>query len=364
MNLEKLLVLSKHIESYQPSPPADELARKLGIEKEKIIKLNSNENLFLENIFMKDILQKALDRTDPRLYPQSEEDLLKNKIAELNKIDPSQIVICSGGDHAIELLFSLPQIGNFTTAVTPTFSIYPRVALQRCINLKEARLNPDFSLNINRVLEFAYDSSLIIVCNPNNPTGNQFPKEKLLQLIERIEGLVLIDEAYQEYADYSLIELVSSYENLVILRTFSKAYGLAGLRLGYLVTNDDLARIIRDKFMMPYPVSNLVINSGIEVLDNLSVIMDAIEKTKYARDWLINKLNEINGVHAYPSNTNFVLFSTKKSYIEIYEELLQEGIIVSKQGRLLEVDNCLRVTVAPREIMVRFLKKLEEIMNE
>jgi len=364
MRLEKLFEYSKYIESYRPRSSIDELATKLGLEKGKIVKLNSNENLFLEDRFMKDILQKALNLTDPRLYPQSEEDLLKNKIAELNRIDPSQVVICSGGDHAIELLFSLPNISKAVTVVTPTFSIYPRVALQRSINLKEAHLNPDFSLNVNRTLRFASDSSLIVICNPNNPTGNQFPKEKLIQIIEGFEGLVLVDEAYQEYANYSLNELVSSYENLVVLRTFSKAYGLAGLRLGYLITNETLAGIIREKFMMPYPVSNLVLNSGLEMLRNLTVVMNAIEKTKFTRDWLINKLNQINSVHAYSSNTNFVLFSTKKSYTEVYEALLQEGIIIRKQGRLLDVDNCLRVTVAPREIMVRFLKKLEEIMNE
>ena len=180
------------------------------------------------------MLLEAAYETDPRLYPQDEEQQLTVKIAELSKVQRGQVMITAGGDQLIEVLFSLLKPGDKVTAVTPTFSMYPRAAKQRGVILVEAPLMSDFSLNPEKTLELAEGSELLVICNPNNPTGNQFPKESVTKLIEGFDGLVLLDEAYQEYSEYNLAGLVEDRDNLIILRTFSKAYGLAGLRLGLL----------------------------------------------------------------------------------------------------------------------------------
>lgn len=363
MNITKLIKSSKRIEAYHPSPSLDSLATSLGLSVQEILKLDANENMFLDRQFMKETLVEVAYETDPRLYPQREEENLKQRLAKLNDIKPSQIVVSVGGDHAIEILFSLLQRGDLVTAVSPTFSMYPRAALQRDLKYREASLKPDFSLNIEKTLKIANGSSILVICNPNNPTGNQFPRDDVLELVDSFGGLVLVDEAYQEYANYSLVKETAKYQNLVVLRTFSKAYGLAGLRLGYCVTREEFASTLRERFLMPYPVPNIVLKTGFKMLENQALIHKTVEKSKVERKWLIDELNKLKGVEAYPSDTNFILFKTNKPYEDVYMALLRSGIFVRKIGNVLGRENCLRVTVAPRPMLERFLTALEGAIN-
>lgn len=352
MNIRQFIESSKGIKPYRPTPPM--------VGGEDVLKLNSNENLFLDKQFIQGLVSEAALETDPRLYPQGEEADLKQVIAGLNNVEPDQVVVSAGGDQVIELLFSLLQRGDSVTAVTPTFSMYPRAAQQRGIDLREAPLRPDFTLDVQKTLEIAEGSSMLVVCNPNNPTGNQFPKEDILKLIEGFNGLVLVDEAYQEYSNYTIAESTTEYENLIVLRTFSKAYGLAGLRLGYCISGSELATTLRDRYLMPYPVSNLVLKTGCKVLEQNQLITETVEETKKLRGWLLSELDKLDGIQAYPSQANFVLFKTEKPYNEVYDQLLSRGIILSKQGKVLDKENCLRVTIAPKPMLERLLEALKE----
>ena len=359
MNLSELLEYRKQVQPYRPNPSIAAFAESIGVEVDDVLKLNSNENLFLDKELMNQVLVEAAQETDPRIYPQDEDEKLRELLGELNGVKPSQIVISAGGDQIIELLFSLLQKGDSVTAVTPTFSMYPRAASQRGVELREAVLEPNFTLNVEKTLEIAKGSSLLIVCNPNNPTGNQFTRDAIIDLVEGFSGLVLVDEAYQDYAEYSIVNLVSDYENLLVLRTFSKAYGLAGLRLGYCFACEELASTIRERFMMPFPVPNVVLNTGIKILGKQRFILETIEKTKNERKWLIERLNKLEGITAYPSDTNFVLFKTQKPASKVYDVLMKQGVIISSQGNILGED-CLRVTISPRALQTRFITALEE----
>ena len=351
MNIKQFIESSKGIKPYRPTPL---------LEAADILKLNSNENLFLSREFIQGLVAEAVLDTDPRLYPLGEEQELKQLIADLNNVEPEQVLVSAGGDQVIELLFSLLSRGDAVTAVTPTFSMYPRAALQRGIELRQVSLRDDFTLDVQGTIEIAEGSSLLVVCNPNNPTGNQFPKQDILELVEGFKGLVLVDEAYTEFSDYSIAEKTKDYENLLVLRTFSKVYGLAGLRLGYCITNTELALTLRDRYMMPYPVSNLVLKTGCKVLEQNQLIVESVDETKKQRDWLVTELNNLAGVQAYPSDANFVLFNTEKPYNEVYDNLLSRGIILSKQGKVLDKENCLRVTIAPKPMLERLLEALKE----
>lgn len=362
MKIKQFMESAQRVQPYKSNPLLSELAKKFGLNTEEILKLNSNENLFLSREFLQELITQSALELDPRLYPLEEDIELRQKISEKISVETDQIIISAGGDQAIELLFSFLQTGDQVTLVTPTFSIYRRTALQRNIDLKESSLEKDFSLDIKKTLKIALGSSLLVLCNPNNPTGNQFPKKDVIDLIEGFNNLVLLDEAYQEYSDYSLIELCQKYENLIVLRTFSKAYGLAGLRLGYLVTNKKLATMLRERYFMPYPVSNIVLKTGYKILNHSDLVMGTVKDTIRNRDWLILELNKINGVYAFNSKTNFVFFKTEKPYNEIYDFLLSRGIIVSRFGSVLGMDNCLRVTVAPINKLEKFIDVLKEVM--
>ncbi len=355
MNIKTLLESSKDVASYRPAPPVKELAKGLDTY---VLKLNSNENLFLSRKLLQEVLLEAAYETDPRLYPEDEEQQLTAKIAELNKVEPDQVMITSGGDQLIELLFSLLRPGDKVTAVTPTFSMYPRAAKQRRVTLVEAPLTPDFSLDPDKTLEQAEGSELLVICNPNNPTGNQFPKESVIKLIEGLNGLVLLDEAYQEYSEYTLAGLVKDYDNLIVLRTFSKAYGLAGLRLGYCIASRQLVETLREKYMMPYPVSNLILRAGAKMLERAETVSETVEEAKRERAWLTEELDKLSGVEAYPSEACFVLFKTEKPIDGVYDALISQGVIVSRQT--VQDTDCLRVTVAPRKLGERFIDALRE----
>jgi histidinol-phosphate aminotransferase len=363
VNIRELLSSSEQIKPYQPNPSVDSIADEIGVLASKILKLDANENLFLGRDTMREILLEAAVETDPRLYPQDEGLRLRRLIAENNIVEPGQVMVSAGGDQVIELMFSLFQRGESVSAVSPTFSMYPRVAVQRDLDYREIPLEQDFSLDPEKTLGIAQGASLLVICNPNNPTGNQFPRETVLDLVKSFKGFVLIDEAYQEYSGYTLVEEVKNYDNLIILRTFSKAYGLAGLRLGYCISNIELATMLRERYMMPYPVPNVVLRTGAKLIQKQETVKKAINETITEREWLINRLNTLDGVKAYPSETNFVLFKTEQPYREVYQYLKNRGVLIRVIGKVLSMRNCLRVTVAPRPILEHFLETLKEATN-
>ena len=358
MSIEAVKERLSGVKAYRPSPSVDQLAEKIGINPSEVLKLDANENLFLSKHFMQQVMIEASYEVDPRVYPERESDYLREQIAEINGVEPDQVVIASGGDQIIELIYdSLVGKGGKVGAVSPTFSMYPRGAKQRQLEYAELPLNPDFTLNTEKN---AQSYGLLILCNPNNPTGNQFDREKIIKMVDESKGFVLVDEAYNEYGEYSLAGETKNRENLLVLRTFSKAYGMAGLRLGYCITNSELADVLTTKCLMPFPVSSLVLRAGSILLRNKELVDRMVGVTKAIRQELIAELNEISGVTAYPSATNFALFNTEKPYNEVYEGLKERGILVRVFGDVLDKENCLRVTVAPKPMMKRFIQALKE----
>jgi histidinol-phosphate aminotransferase len=203
----------------------------------------------------------------------------------------------------------------------------------------------------------------LIICNPNNPTSNQFEKNDVLTLIEAFPGIVLVDEAYAEFGEYSLVSEAENHENLVILRTFSKAFGMAGLRLGYGVTNKKLATIFNEKYLSPYPLSSIALNMGVDVLQRKQLILQTVEEIKETRKWLETEMNKIKGVKAFPSSTSFVLASLTKNFEEVYQRILDQGILIRKVGQVPGFADCIRVTVAPRDKLECFISALKEAMS-
>ena len=332
-------------------------------EADVVVKLDANENLFLPKEFMQNMIVEAARSCDPRLYPQDETSILKEALAEVLAVQPWQLVVASGGDQVIELLVSsMLREGDEVVAVSPTFSMYPRFAAIRRLRYRPVELGPGFALDPAKVLDaVSPETGMIVLCNPNNPTGNQFKMEAVLDLVEGFSGPVLVDEAYAEYGEYSLAGEAAERENLIVLRTFSKAYGLAGMRLGYAVTNTRLAQVLNERYLPPFPVSSLTLWAGISVLRNRDKVEAAVREAKEERKRLIEALNGLPGVQAFPSATNFVLFNTEKPYTEVYEGLNRHGVRVRMIGKVLGCDDCLRVTVAPTREATEFLRVLEEV---
>jgi len=334
-------------------------------EAHGVVKLDVNENLFLPKEFMQNVIVEAARSCDPRLYPQEETIILKMALAGVLAVQPGQLVVASGGDQVIELLVSsMLSEGDEVVAVSPTFSMYPRFATIRRLRYRPVELGPGFTLDPAKVLDAVTpETGMIVLCSPNNPTGNQFKMEAVLELLEGFSGPVLVDEAYAEYGEYSLAGEAAQRENLILLRTFSKAYGLAGMRLGYAVANTRLAQVLNERYLPPFPVSSLTLWAGISMLRNRDKVEAAVREAKMERERLIEALNGLPSVQAFPSATNFVLFNTEKPYMEVYDGLTRHGVLVRSIGKVPGYNNCLRVTVAPTREATEFLRALEEAIK-
>jgi histidinol-phosphate aminotransferase len=281
------------------------------------------------------------------------------------KVSPDQIVIGTGSDQLIDLISrAFLKRGDLALIVTPTFSMYERCVRTLGAELIRVPLRKDFSLDLENVLENGSEAKLLFLCSPNNPTANQFKTETIHRLVDEFDGLVVVDEAYAEFAEKTVIPLVEESENLVILRTFSKAFGVAGLRLGYAVSNHDLASTISQRFQMPYVTTLIALEMGVKLLEMIDAFREAIAKLKAEREKMIKRLNGMKGVNTFDSQTNFVLMELERSSAKVYRTLLNRGIIVRNLGRVLRLENCLRVTVAPPEMTDRFIAEFRGVLNE
>jgi histidinol-phosphate aminotransferase len=334
------------IRGYALGESPECLARRLNLEPLKILKLNSSENFFIPQKKVVDIIKKVIEDFDPRVYPQEELEDFKNSLSRYLKVPSDHITIGNGGDQIIDLVTRL-FLGkeDESLSIAPTFSMY-------CFSVKLSRsryievpLKGDFSLDLEQFSNKITDKSKIIfICSPNNPTANQFKMEEIQSLIEGFEGLVFVDEAYVEFADYSFTRLVERFENLIVLRTFSKAFGLAGLRLGYAVSNPEIAEIL-SRSQLPYAVNSIALKAGLKMLEANDVVGRGIGDLKMERSRLVKRLNTIKGVTAFDSKTNFVLFQTQKPSTKICKSLADQGILVKDIGKVLNFSNCLRTTV-------------------
>ncbi len=374
MNLGKKRIIreviadAENLSKYDVGETARGLASRISMKDSEILKLNSNENLFIPLDFLRNILRQVIDEIDPRIYPRDEVKDLKDALSKHLSVSPEEIVIGTGSDQIIDLVSRMfLRRGDEALSITPTFVVYERSVKIQGAEYKSVPLKDDFSLDVEALLSSVTPNTRVIfLCSPNNPTANQFSYKDVLSIAENFDGLVVVDEAYADFAGATVLDQSRDLENLIVFRTFSKVFGLAGLRVGYAVANQDLAKIINEKFQMPYPVSLTALRVATKLLEeNFKFIESKIFELRAERSRLIDALNGIGGIVAFPSETNFVLFRTVNiDSSVVYRALLERGIIVRDIGQVLKFRNCLRVTVAPAQIMKRFIKELEEVLDE
>jgi histidinol-phosphate aminotransferase len=340
--------------------------QRFGIERSKILKLDSNENFFIPKDKLAKLIVEAVEEFDPRLYPQEEEQELREKISAYVQVPADCITVGSGSDELMERITRLfLEKGEHALSISPTFSMYRHaVTLQRA-ELIEVPLREDFSLDVNGLLaKTTPKTRILFLCSPNNPTANQFKTDDVELLVEAFPGIVVVDEAYVEFAENSVVQLTLKFENLIVLRTFSKAFGLASLRLGYCVANTGIAETLSKKVGLPYPVNTIALRVGAKILENMIMVENAIKKMKLERKKVTKALNDISEVKAFDSQTNFVLFRTDKPSTKVYQGLLKRGIIVKNLGSILKFNNCFRAAVGLPEMNARLIEALKEICSK
>lgn len=284
-------------------------------------------------------------------YPDPYQNELKQKLAALKGVSINNIFVGNGSDEVIDLAFRIFCSPGFDKALTfsPTYGMYDVSAAINNVELLKLPLNEVFQIDIRKLEPYFNDNSikLMFICSPNNPTGNLMNKNDIEFILNNFNGIVIIDEAYIDFAENaSLISLINSYNNLIVSQTFSKAWGLAAARVGTAYANEEIIRLY-NKVKPPYNVSKINQQAAIDTLDNSSRFEKNLNLILSEKERLKTELQKIDLVKKiYPSNANFLLIEVGDAN-QIYSKLVNQQIIT--RNRTTQVSNCLRISVGTPE---------------
>jgi histidinol-phosphate aminotransferase len=351
---------------YSAGATPETVAKQIGVSTSEIVKLNFNESLFVDRARQTELMKQVADNLDLRLYPEDEVPKFLAKLSGYIGAPEDYLVVGNGGDELIDRIVRLfVETGEAVLSFEPTFSI-PKLCVKRQGGeYISVPLQSNLQLDVKGLQsKFSDKTRLLYLCSPNNPTSNQFKKEDVKALAKAFPGIVILDEAYDEFADYSFVPRIQEFPNMIVLRTFSKAFGLAALRLGYVVANPELAKVLKEKAPLPYPVSGFTLRMGGKMLDNVDLMKKSVKALVAERGKLIKALNQIGGVQAFDSQADFLLVNTQKPADEVNEKLLKRGIMLKKWGSILQYENCFRVTVGLPEMNAKLVEALKEIQGD
>ncbi|HNP18598.1 MAG TPA: histidinol-phosphate transaminase [Fulvivirga sp.] len=280
-------------------------------------------------------------------YPDPYQKELKQKLAKLKEVNTNNIFVGNGSDEVIDLAFRIFCRPGFDKALTfsPTYGMYEVSAAINDVVLVKLPLNQEFQIEVDQLTPYFSDSSikLIFICSPNNPTGNLMRKSDVEYILNNFNGIVILDEAYIDFADEkSLISLIDQYNNLIVSQTFSKAWGLATARVGTAYANQKIISIY-NKVKPPYNVSGINQQAAIDALVNYATYKDRLAIILEEKTRLLTALQQISLVKKiYPSDANFILIEVDNAN-ELYQKLIAQQIITRNRNK--QVPNCIRISV-------------------
>lgn len=297
-------------------------------------------------------------------YPDPRQRELKTRLAEICGVPNSNIFLGNGSDEAIDLLYRIFCHPGMDRVVIcpPTYGMYKVYADINDVEALEVPLTGSFDLDVPRILlTGSATTKLLFICSPNNPTGNAMSRDSVLEIASGFSGVVVVDEAYGDFSDEpSLAGHIERFPNLVVLRTCSKAWGMAGLRIGIALASEPVIELL-NRIKPPYNISGVAQEYALRGLRDRKAVEAWIADLKAERALLADRLAKIPSVQSvYPSNANFLLVRFNEAD-RIYDELVRHGIVVRNRSRLSGCENTLRITVGTPEENRRFLQVLEEI---
>ncbi len=297
-------------------------------------------------------------------YPDPQQATVKSVLAQQNGVDKNQILLGNGSDEVLDLLFRAfcePKIDNVIT-LPPTYGMYGVLANLNAIENREILLSEDFQPQLEVIMKAVdKNTKMIFLCSPNNPTGNSFSEESIQYLLDNFNGLVVIDEAYIDFSDKaSWIQKINTYPNLIITQTLSKAYGLAGIRLGICYASTAIIGVL-NKIKPPYNVNELTQQRALHRLANPTQIKEEINLIIAQRELLLKVLNEVNFVtKIYPTEANFILIKVDNAN-QRYDELIAKGIVIRNRTTQPLCENTLRLTIGTEEENKKLMAALKTL---
>ncbi|MDT7831730.1 histidinol-phosphate transaminase [Flavobacteriaceae bacterium S356] len=297
-------------------------------------------------------------------YPDPKQSLVKKALSELKGMPSSQILLGNGSDEVLDLIFRVFCEPKQDAVITlpPTYGMYKVLANTNDVATVEVPLSESFQPNVNEILRAQDErTKLLLLCSPNNPTANSFEVVKVEKLIREFKGIVVIDEAYIDFSDQeSWIGRLAEFPNLIVTQTLSKAYGLAGIRLGICYASLEIISIL-DKVKPPYNVNQLTQDVALSALKNQEKTNLEIQRIISERNKMINNLSLVKVIEkSYPSDANFLLVKVDDAD-KRYQELLEKGIVVRNRTKQIMCSNCLRLTIGSEQENNRLIKVLNEL---
>ncbi len=327
-------------------------------------KLNQNENPFgFPNELKEAFWQRVRDRDWAR-YPDFHLRQVTERLAEHAGVSPDMVLVGNGSNELIQvtLMVTLSR-GDTVVIPTPTFTLYALLATVLGATPQSVMLRRgDFALPAKEIIAAAQakQARAVVLCTPNNPTGNIHAEADVRQIIEACDGFVIVDEAYHEFCDQDFRALLDDYENVVLLRTFSKAWGLAGARLGYLLGPPALVREIA-KAKLPYGLNIFSETAALIALDHRETMQEQVVEISRQRDLLFDALVKLEGVHPYPSQANFVLTRFDRPSAEVFAACLERGVLIRDVSHYPGLAGHLRLSVGTAEENEILLAVLETL---
>jgi len=346
------------MKAYTPIEPTDVLSQRIDIPREKVIKLDGNENPYGCSIRVK---QAMANYAYYHLYPDPEQRELKKALEKYSGISSKYILAGSGSDELIDLILRLfVEPGDRVIDCSPTFGMYPfstDVCGGKVVSIPRKQ---DFSIDVAAIKKtIDKQVKVIFIASPNNPSGNITPEQTILELLNS-SMVVVIDEAYFEFSGVTVAPMVLKYPNLVVLRTFSKWAGLAGLRVGYGIFPLNMVKYLM-KIKQPYNVNAAAQVAALESLKDISYLSGTIKAIIDERERLFTRLSQLDWLKVYPSQANFVLCSVLNGKAKTIHKGLQKKGIFVRYFDTPQLKNCLRISVGKPEHTDALIASLREI---
>jgi histidinol-phosphate aminotransferase len=330
------------------------------------VRLNTNESPEPPPAAFRDAVAAEVSRVEWHRYPDRAATELREAIAELHGVDAAQIFVANGSNEVLQtVLLAYAGPGRTVATFEPTYQMHAQIARVTGATVVEGERAADFTLDpaeVERVIT-EFEPHVVFLTSPNNPTGLVEPVERVQQLLEIAPGLVVVDEAYAQFADWSALDLVAEDRPLVVTRTFSKTWSMAAARLGYLVGPTWLVAEL-DKVVLPYHLDAVKQIAGRLALRYSDDMNDRVEHVVAERERVVATLGDLP-LDVFPSGANFVLFRVRPGALDgraVWQGLVDRSVLIRDCSSWPRLDNCLRVTIGTPEENTEFLQALADVL--
>ncbi len=328
------------------------------------VKLDQNENPYeLPADLKREVAERVLRRPWGR-YPDFVPAAMLKTLSKFTGWPEDGILVGNGSNELIQASLNVTLgPGRQLAVMQPTFTLYKMMAITLQAQVKEISLDAEnLTLDAGKLIEASRTADVVVACSPNNPTGNLIERAALEALLKNAKGMVLVDEAYHEFSGQTALPLLAGHRNLVVLRTFSKAMAMAGLRFGYMMAHPEIAREVY-KSKLPYNVNIFTLAAAEVVIERHAVLTEGIAALVRERDRVFAELRRRPAVRVFPSKANFILMKTHRPARELFDGLYGQGVLVRDVSSYPLLDRCLRVSIGTPEENDRFLAALDRVLE-